>query len=364
MIKRGQSMEVVKQVLTDQNFLGAILASIFFILLGFFLRNRHILSEHGKSVLNVIVMKVAIPCMAFCAFMSNFDSAQFVSNILIFAFDCVFYVLFLLLGNLLFIKTEVGKRKVYSVLMTMGQLTLFSMPILQAVYGNESGVLIPASLMSIAFRLFLYIYSYIVISGEKLRKDNIGKTMKKIFINPVMILMFLGLIIWMTQNFVFQIDVKEVVNGTEVINHYGFTRIDKTLPALYRILQYGNNLATPLAMLLMGVTLGEANFFSAIKNRLAWLIAAVRTFFIPLCILGLCLLLQLTPIISFSEIQLAAMVIGNAAPVSAVAVVFCVNCNKEAYLGSDTVMLSTILSIIGMPLFFVLVKLCLTLPIF
>lgn len=357
-------VQVIGQVLSDQNFLGAILASIFFILLGFFLRNRHILSEHGKAVLNVIVMKIAIPCMAFCAFMSDFKSSDFISNILIFAFDCLFYVLFIIIGNLIFIKTETSKRKVYSVLMTMGQLTLFAMPILQAVYGSDSGVLIPASLMSIAFRLFLYIYSYIVISGDKITKDNFGKTMKKVFVNPVMILMFLGLIVWVTQNFVWQVDVKEVINGSEVINHYGFTRIDKTLPALYRIFQYGNNLATPLAMLLMGVTLGEANFFTAIKNRLAWLIAALRTFAIPLCILGLCLLLQLCHAINFSEIQLAAMVIGNAAPVSAVAVVFCVNCNKEAYLGSDCVMLSTILSVIGMPIFFVLVKLCMMLPIF
>lgn len=349
-------MDVIKQVLTDQNFLGAILGSVVFILLGFFLRQKNIISKHGKGVLNAIVMKIAIPCMAFCAFMSDFSSSDFVSNILIFVFDIVFYLIFILMGNLIFIKFDKEKKTIYSILMAVGQLTLFSMPILQAVYGLDSGVLIPASMMSIAFRLVVYIYSYIAITGEKITKDNFGKTMKNIFVNPVMICMFLGLIIWATQNVVFQVQVGDAT--------YGFTRIDKTLPALYKVFQYGNNLATPLAMLLMGVTLGEENFLTAIKNKYAWIIAGLRTFAIPLCILGICTLLQATHVFQFSEIQLAAMVIGNAAPTGAVVVVYCVNYNKQAYIGSDSVMLSTILSVIGMPIFFVLVKLFMTFPIF
>lgn len=66
----------------------------------------------------------------------------------------------------------------------------------------------------------------------------------------------------------------------------------------------------------------------------------------------------------FSELQLAAMVIGNAAPVGAVVGVYCVNANKEAYVASDAIFLSTILSLIGIPLLFVLIKLSMALPIF
>jgi malate permease and related proteins len=353
-------MDIVIEVLSDQNFLGAILSSVAFILLGYFLRYFKILNEHGKSVLNVLVMKVAIPCMAFCAFMSDFSSEDFVNNLLVFAFDIGFYVVAILLGNLFFFRKDKDKRKIYAILMAVGQLTLFSMPILQAVYGIDSGVLIPASMMSIAFRLVVYIYGYIVITGEKMTKDNVGKTLKRIFLNPVMILMFLGLVIWLTQNYVFQVDV--TVDG-EIVK-YGFTRIDKTLPALYKIFQLGNNLATPLAMLLMGVTLGEANFLSALKNRLAWLIAVMKSLVLPLMILGVLILLGLCGASKFSELQMACLVIGNAAPTSAVLVVFCVNSDKEAYLGSDAVMLSTILSLISMPVLFVLLKLALTLPFF
>lgn len=349
-------MDIIVSIISDQNFLGAIIASIAFIVIGFLLRRLGCINEHGRKILNVVVMKVAIPCMAFCAFMSDFNANEFKTNLLILVFDVLFYILFLALGNLAFFKFEKKKRKVYAILMAIGQLTFFSMPILAATYGSESGILIPTSLMSIAFRFFTYFYSYVVISGEKITKKNFWKTMKDIFVNPIMICMFTGLLVWLIQNYIWQVDV----NGVS----YGFLRIDKTLPALYKIFQFGNNMATPLCMLTIGVTLGESKFLDTIKNGLAWIIAGLRVIVVPVCILGLCILLQWGNVIHFSELQLAAMVIGNAAPVGAVVGVYCVNANRESYVASDSIFLSTLVSLVGIPFLFVLIKLTMTLPMF
>ncbi len=349
-------MDIVVSVLTNQSFLGAIIASIVFILLGFLLRRIGIIKEGGRKVLNTIVMYIAIPCMAFCAFMNDFDVDKLSSNLIILCIDVVFYVLFLLLGRLIFIKFGKEKGKIYAILMSIGQLTFFSMPLLSATYGSDSGILITTSLMSIAFRLFTYLYSYVTITGEKIAKDNVGKTLKKVFVNPIMICMFLGLLIWAIQNVIWQVEVDGV--------SYGFLRIDKTLPALYKVFQFGNNMATPLCMLTIGLTLGEGNCLDAVKNGLAWFISALRALIVPLIILGICILIQLTGWVHFDEIQLAALVIGNAAPVGAVVAVYCVDSNKEAYVASDTIFLSTLLSLISIPILFILIKLTLTLPIF
>ncbi len=349
-------MDIVVSVLTNQSFLGAIIASIVFIFLGFLLRRLNIIKDGGRKVLNTIVMYIAIPCMAFCAFMNDFDIEKLSSNLIILIIDVTFYILFLLLGRLIFIKFGKEKGRIYAILMSIGQLTFFSMPLLSATYGSESGILITTSLMSIAFRLFTYLYSYVTITGEKISKDNLGKTMRKVFVNPIMICMFLGLLIWGIQNVIWQVDVDGV--------SYGFLRIDKTLPALYKIFQFGNNMATPLCMLTIGLTLGESKCLDALKNGLAWIIATFRTFLVPLTILGICILIQLTGWIDFDETQLAALVIGNAAPVGAVVAVYCVDANKESYIASDTILLSTILSFVSIPVLFILIKLVLTLPIF
>ena len=349
-------MDIIKDILTDQNFLGAILSSLVFIFLGFILRYKGIINEHGKSVLNVVTLKIAIPCMAFCAFRSDFSKEAFQQNILILVFDILFYVLFIGLGILIFFRLGKTKRIVYSILMAVGQLSLYSMPILEAVYGAESGVLIPVSRMSIAFRLATYVYAYVRISGEKRTKKTILPTLKSIFLNPVRILRITGFVFWVIQNSVWQVKVGE--------NSYGFVRIDKTLPALYKVLQTGKVMATPLARLLIGVTLGECNIVTAIKNKRAWFIAFLRRFFVPIAILGICLLLKLGHVIDFNEISLAARFIGNAAPVGAVVAVYCVDYKKEDYVASDAVFLSTIRSIISIPICFILVKLCRTLPRF
>ena len=109
-------MEVIQEVLTDQNFIGAILGSIVFIFLGFLLRNRGVLKEGAKDVLNVLVLDIAIPCMAFCAFMSDFKEEEFLTNIVLFVYDLAFYLIFILLGNLLFLKKDKTARQIYALL--------------------------------------------------------------------------------------------------------------------------------------------------------------------------------------------------------------------------------------------------------
>ena len=350
-------MKIIEQTLTDQHFLGAMLATIVFILIGYLFRRFNIIGKEGKSAISAIVMKIAIPCMAFCAFMADFDSATFGTNILIFALDLAFYAILLLLGNLIFVKCGKEKRTIYAIIMAVGQLTFFSIPLLKAIYQtNQSEVLIPASMMTLAFRIVLYFYSFITISGTKLSKETIVPTLKKIFLNPIMIMMLLGLLIWVSQNLTWQIDV----DGT----NYGFLRIDKTLPALYKVFELGDALSTPLCMILIGLTLGEAKFSEAVKNKRAWVIAIFHSFLVPLTVFGLTCLIEALGWMHFTEYQLAALVIGMTAPVSAVLVVFTVENDRESYIASDTLFLSTCLCLFAIPLMFALVKIAATWPLF
>lgn len=349
--------EILKEIFTDQNFLGALLSSLFFILIGFFLRRGNLIKENGKETLNVIVMNVAIPCLAFCAFMSDLNEADLGGDFVILLLDFLFYFIVILLSYLGFFRYQKTSRMVFAILISIGQLTLFSIPILKNLYvNNVSDVLIPASLMTLAFRFMTYVVAYLSISETKIAKDNIRKTLKSIFLTPVMIAMLLGLFIYLTQNVFFQVEI----NGES----YGFLRIDKTLPMLYKVFELGDKMATPLCFLMIGVTLGECKLLDALKNKMAWLIASLRVFVVPLFILCLCLMIQAFNWFHFSEFQLAALVIGNAAPVGAVVGAYCLKFQKEAYLASDSIFLSTALSLISIPLCFVLLKLCLTLPIF
>jgi predicted permease len=350
-------MDILKEIFTDQQFLGAIISSILFIAIGFYLRMRKLVNDTAKDVISIIALKVAIPCMAFCGFMSKFDVEALKSNLVIVLLYIIITIIILVLGNLIFFKTGKGNRQIYGIFMAIGQLTFFSIPLLKAIYAdNVSAILIPTSLMTIPFRVFIYIYAFIAISSSKIDKSSIKTVLKNVFLNPAIIMMVIGFIIWSTQNLTWQVKVEEI--------DYGFLRIDKTCPALYTFFKAGDYLATPLCMLLIGISLGESNFSSVFKNGRAWLVAISRTIIAPAIVFSLCLLVQLTTLFSFTEYQFVALVVGFSAPISAVIDVYCSKYKKEEYIASDSTFLSTLLCIVSLPTFYIVSKLALQLPIF
>lgn len=193
-------IKIIMDILTDENFVGAIFTSLSFIFVGFILRRKNIINNNGKEFLTIIVLKIALPAMAFSAFMTEFNSAHFIDNFLVFIISLLFYIIFIMMGHLVLFKIDQSKRIVISIFMAVGQLTFFSIPVLKTIYSDSySKIMIPANMMTLSFRLILYIYCYFAISKLKFNKEKIKFTLKSIFLNPIMISMAIGLFIWVTQ---------------------------------------------------------------------------------------------------------------------------------------------------------------------
>ncbi len=343
-------MKVIIEILTDPSFIGAIFTSLFFIFLGFILRYKKIIGNDCKNFLNFIVLKISLPAMAFSAFMTDFQKEEIFGNIMVFVVSLGLYVIFLILGRLVLLKVNKEKRGVMTIMMVVGQLTFFAVPLLKTIYSNNyNDVMIPANMMTLAFRIILYIYCYFTISKLKFSKKEIGSSLKNIFLNPVMIAMFLGLFIWLSQNIMPHISID---NGS-----YSIFRLDKTLPSIYMVISTAEKLTTPLAMIIIGIILGEAKISEALKDKMAWLISIFKTIVVPLSTLGIIAFLKFTGLIDFNEYAIAVIVLGFGAPLSAVVSTYCSKYNNEAELSSRVCFISTILCIITFPLLFVMIRL-------
>ena len=146
--------------------------------------------------------------MAFSAFMTEFNSEHFIDNFLVFIISLVFYIIFIIIGHLVLFKIDKSKRIVISIFMAVGQLTFFSIPVLKTIYSDSySKIMIPANMMTLSFRLILYIYCYFAISRLKFDKEKIKVTLKSIFFNPIMISMAIGLFIWITQQIMPKVNI-------------------------------------------------------------------------------------------------------------------------------------------------------------
>ena len=245
-----------------------------------------------------------------------------------------------------------------SLFAAIGQTTLFSMPILQSVY-QDSGrqVMIYISGVSIVFRIFVYIVGYQIISGgQKERKKGRLGAVGRVFLNPVMIGMFLGMAVFLLQNVTPSLDLAEINEaGQEVSVSYSIFRLDKSVPVVYGIMKTLGNLVSPLCMFMIGMSLGEARILDCLKDSAAWIIALLRNVAGPVIVSLLCLLIHRTGLFHFDEYSLATIVIAFSAPVSVTLSLMCTEFHREEVLTSRSCVISTLMTLVTFPLSFVLV---------
>lgn len=340
---------IVKSIVMNGDFQGAILATIIVIGLSFLLRRKGVFTDNSRKTLTDVVMRIGLPALAFNAFMKDLDMEEFRLNMAVLIFSVLIHVLLILLSHLLFRKKEPIVRNVWRMTLIFGNVSFFSMPILDGVFG--SAIAIDENLMLIGFRLFLYSYAFYVMSGEVFHPNRaeIGRAAKKIFLNPIMLATFAGLLIWATQDILPQVTVHGV--------SCALLRVDKTLPSLYAFVLYLKPLATPVSWILIGVTLGGASFAQAFKDKSVWFLSMMKTVVVPLFTLALVIILKLTGILNLGYYGAIAAVVMMAAPVSTVINAYASDYNHEAYLVSDMCLISTLTAIVMMPVFIVLTEL-------
>lgn len=197
------------------------------------------------------------------------------------------------------------------------------------------------STISIVFRIFVYIIGISIISGVQISITNLGPSLKKVFVTPVMIGMFLGILVFIIQNL------------TPQVNGYSFLRLDKSVPVLYAPVKTSAQLVSPLCMFMIGMSIGEAQISECIKDRFAWLIALLRNIIGPVLVGLTCFALHKAGLFRFNEYQLLAMVIGFSAPVSVTLSIACSQYHRAETLASRSCVISTLLTLFTFPLSFV-----------
>lgn len=333
-------MENALKILTDNNFIYAIILTIVCVLIGYLLRKHNIFNSGAKAALSVLITKIALPCLAFTSFLMDFDVSNLTNSLWIIIIGFLAYLILLIIFNCIYRKEDKLTRNTYSIIIVFGLISMYGHPISASLFGEIGSF--TASIMEVPFRSLLYTYCFFTISNTKFSRDNIGGALKKVFLNPAIIGMLLGIIIWTTQSIMPKVTIDEI--------SYSVLRIDKTLPWLYSTFKTLAQLTTPLAMILIGVSIGESSLKEAFTDKTAWLFAFLRSFVVPMFYIGLIALFRLIPSVNFSLEMIISMIICAGAPISSVVNTYCIAYDNKASLCSNASLLSTITSVIGMPI--------------
>lgn len=370
-------------VLSNTDLWGAIISTIFVISIGYLLVKIKVFKSSWKNVLNSVVLKVALPALAFTGFMQACTIKQLTEYGIILGVAFGFYIVLIVIAEIwirffpkllpkivqkanqnnsfenvkenILVKIsnstqsteDTTKRAlVMWMMLIFGSTTFFGMPIIKELY-KEPGT-ISANLWNIPYRIFLYSYCFLVMSGLSFNKQNIAKSCKTAFLNPIVIATFLGLILWLTQLIpgASSFD-KNFTPGTK-----GWFEWKVTMPYLHKPISTLGGLSSPLVWLSIGMTLATASLISAVKDKWVWIFSIEKLILIPLLVFAVMVGLVANGDVS-KEVAIS-MVILAATPPATVAVAYSMQYKLCEKFSAQCSALCTLLAIIMIPLWIII----------
>ncbi len=287
------------------------------ILTGFILTKTHILTENGSKSMTDIVLTIVTPCVIIKSFMRDYDPSLLKNLLIAFLIAFLTHIGFILSAHLLLHSRDISKQKVLQYGVVFSNCGFMSLPLQQSILG-DMGVFYGSSYIAI-FNLFIWSYGITLMSGDKKYM-----TPKKLIINPGIIGLTIGLFI-----FLLSIPTPKIVNET---------------------VSYISSLNTPLPMIIIGYHLANSNILDGLKNLKCIFAIILRLLIFPLLALGIMYLCGIR------GTMLVSSLISCSAPTAAITTMFAAKFGLDTPLSVNLVSLSTILSIISIPLLITLAQ--------
>jgi predicted permease len=285
---------------------------ILFLLLfvGFFA--RRIKKIHGdiNAQLSDLAMLFLLPCTVISSFLHNDPREILSGGAQVFVVAFCTHLGSILLGALLFRKTEERAKKVLWFLTVFSNSAFMGYPIMESMYG-KIGILY-GSFYSVNFSLFLWTFGYALYSGQRS-----VKVLRNVLTSPGLIAIALGMLL-------------------------AFFSI-KLPSALVKTIDILGGMTTPLCMIVIGSTLAEIKLRDVFSGLHIYVGAFIRLIFLPLATLFV------LKAIGVGGIPLGISVIAVAMPAGTTTVIFAKKFGGDAHLATRCVFFSTALSVVTIP---------------
>lgn len=302
-----------------ENFLTVaqqVMVLFLLIAVGFILAKKNVITDNGAKVCSDIALFVATPCVIIRSFCREVSGDLVVDLLLAVGASFLIHGIGIAVGHLCFRKSN-DTHRVYRMAVVFSNAGFMALPLQQAILGDD-GVLFGAAYVAV-FNIMLWSY------GQILMDKNMQKiSVKKVLINPGTLGLVGGLIVLLTG-----IELPTVIAAP--INHLA-------------------NLNTPLPMLFIGYYLSKVDLKKALRRGDYFAVSAVRLIVVP------CIAAALLYLCGASTVFLTSMVIAATAPIAASTPMFATRYERDTESAVSLVALSTILSIVTMPVLVAVVQ--------
>lgn len=302
--------------------LSAVASQVFilFILIsiGFICGKAKIINDDISKGLSDLVLYLATPAVIINSFLRPFDKSMLLKLLIAFAVSIVFHLISGIIAYPLLKNKDINAKIVSRFAVIFSNAGYMALPLQLAILGND-GVFLGSAYVVI-FNIALWTYGLVLFGGKESKI-----TVSKVIFNPGVIAITAGMIIFLCGS------------GTLI-----------PTPISSVIVHIGN-LNTPVPMIIIGYYLSKSKIITAITDKRIWLPVILRIVVSPSICLLLLFLLQQTPFAIENKIAVSCIV-AVSAPCAAVTTVFSAKFNRDTSLSVKLVSISTLLSIITMPI--------------
>lgn len=293
---------------------------ILMVAVGIFAWRAHIVSGDFDKQLTAFVMDLALPCMIIRSMSGAFSWEELKNCGRLVVIALAMWAVTFALGQLAYrLMGRTASARIMRFAMLYTNFTFVGIPVMEALYG-DSGVFYFVVFL-VPYRMIYYSSAEPLLSPPGLeRKGRSWAERLKGWSAPPVAAVFIGLALYITQ-----LPLPAPLSGA--ISSLG-------------------SCASPLGMVLCGISLGKYDFRRLLRPRYLWT-PLVRNLLLPALSLGLCLLAGLEP-------ELArVVVVFSALPTASLLAAFTIQYDPDQesqFQAAATVLLSTLLSAFTIPL--------------
>lgn len=272
-----------------------------------------IISKAGNKELSNLVLSVVNPVVIFMAYQTEYDS-ELVKNLLMAFLLSVISFAIMIAGAYILVPAKIRNSEIERFSSIYSNCAFMGIPLIQALFGSIGVFYLTAYLT--VFNFMIWTHGIILLSGEK----DFKKVLKVLY-SPVILSIVVGIIM-----FFLQIKLPSVMS---------------------KALEFVADLNTPLAMIVSGVTMADANIISLIKKKRIYYTSFLKLVLFP----ALIVIVFALPIFSGVDSDVrTSIIIAASAPSAAMCTLQCIRIGKDSLYASEIFAFTTVFSIISLPL--------------
>ncbi len=307
---------------------------------GFILRKKKMLPETAVKTLVVVLIYACQPFLSITSFLEKEYAPSLLVNMgIAFVSALVLHIAVYYVTKLILMcirpkngatdeerESVIRTRKSCNVCSFLGNIGFMGIPVMRALFPQYPEMIMYAAVVVVAFNITSWTFGVYTITGN--RKD---MSLKSAFLNPAVITLVVALPLFFFKSYIPVGIISPVERG----------------------MGYLANMTLPISMLVVGIRLADMNFIEVVSDARVYLVCSLKLVLAPLMALSLMLIIRLI-VPSLSVTLIISLYITMAMPCATMSLNFAELFGGDTKVALKSVLLSTLLSVITIPLLMLL----------